>query len=338
MIEFRKNWIDSLKGAGILCVVVGHIFVGPAKDVVYLWHMPLFFLHSGYLYRPEPNLHRYFTEKSKHLLVPYLAFFLVISLRDIKAAVVAGDMAALVELPKSAILGGRQLKGWYGAFWFITVLFLTQQIANYIFPRFSKKVLSAMMVASTAGAYLTAPMTQSLAVPWSADTVLFTLPLFFLGWQYRIARLDYSRKFDVVSSFISIAGLVAVSCHYLHPFDLKYLDYGTPFGTLAVALFVIHSIVRLAQRLPDHAPMAIALGKVGQASMVIMFTHLAINIYLKDRLHVESPFVRFLVSIAVPWLMYLVIERTAIGRAVFLGYWHSRRSTTASAALANPYT
>ena len=62
----RIDYIDSLKGLAILCVVVGHIpeiyirrgFTGPVMsktlldimNIVYMFHMPLFMMISGFLY------------------------------------------------------------------------------------------------------------------------------------------------------------------------------------------------------------------------------------------------------------------------------------------------
>lgn len=61
----RTLWIDSLKGVAILCVVLGHVALGyrgipmypeyswlmtAIGDAVYAFHMPLFFVLSGYMY------------------------------------------------------------------------------------------------------------------------------------------------------------------------------------------------------------------------------------------------------------------------------------------------
>lgn len=44
MIEFR-NWIDIAKGIGIILVVIGHT-IGSQRvnDIIYTFHMPLFFI------------------------------------------------------------------------------------------------------------------------------------------------------------------------------------------------------------------------------------------------------------------------------------------------------
>ena len=72
----RVDYLDVAKGIAILSVVVGHTFSAydPGSlmnKFIYSFHMPLFFLLSGYFYRQQefkPAL----IKKVKNLLVPYL--------------------------------------------------------------------------------------------------------------------------------------------------------------------------------------------------------------------------------------------------------------------------
>ena len=49
----RLIWIDILKGLGILTVVFAHCYIPDEllKKIIYTFHMPLFFLISGYLHK-----------------------------------------------------------------------------------------------------------------------------------------------------------------------------------------------------------------------------------------------------------------------------------------------
>lgn len=50
----RYEYIDIAKGIGILLVVWAHILlVGVSHRVIYAFHMPLFFMISGMLFRRE---------------------------------------------------------------------------------------------------------------------------------------------------------------------------------------------------------------------------------------------------------------------------------------------
>lgn len=51
----RQNWIDWSKSIGIYLVVLGHcsFFNKDIEGFIYTFHMPLFFMISGYLYKDE---------------------------------------------------------------------------------------------------------------------------------------------------------------------------------------------------------------------------------------------------------------------------------------------
>ena len=83
MIEFRI-WIDIAKGIGIILVVIGHT-IGSQRvnDIIYTFHMPLFFILSGYLLKDIYSIQdfkRNLINKSKRLLIPLLCYMLLIVL------------------------------------------------------------------------------------------------------------------------------------------------------------------------------------------------------------------------------------------------------------------
>ena len=50
----RIDWIDSLKGFGMLLVVLSHTAIDhDTNRILYAFHMPLFFLISGFLFSPH---------------------------------------------------------------------------------------------------------------------------------------------------------------------------------------------------------------------------------------------------------------------------------------------
>lgn len=73
----RNQNIDILKGIGILCVLLGHITSsGRLHNLIYTFHMPLFFMASGYFYRPQSTA--ILASKLLHTIgIPYLMFSLL---------------------------------------------------------------------------------------------------------------------------------------------------------------------------------------------------------------------------------------------------------------------
>lgn len=82
-VKMVINWINALKGIGIILVVLGHLL---AKDYpfvtpyIYMFHMPLFFFISGYLFKPDLNFRSYFIKKFFSFGIPYLSFLFILFL------------------------------------------------------------------------------------------------------------------------------------------------------------------------------------------------------------------------------------------------------------------
>lgn len=48
--ENRLDYVDFLKGMGILLVIIGHTINSVLRGVIFSFHMPLFFMTSGMTY------------------------------------------------------------------------------------------------------------------------------------------------------------------------------------------------------------------------------------------------------------------------------------------------
>lgn len=71
----RIEWIDIAKGIAILLVIIGHSakFGSIARNIIFSFHMPLFFILSGYTYRPANDISvllMHLKKSIKHLLIP----------------------------------------------------------------------------------------------------------------------------------------------------------------------------------------------------------------------------------------------------------------------------
>lgn len=80
MMINRNIAIDIAKGIGILLVIIGHGAIPSwSKDAIFSFHMPLFFILSGYFFRDETPLIR-MRKDAKRLLLPYVVTIAVITL------------------------------------------------------------------------------------------------------------------------------------------------------------------------------------------------------------------------------------------------------------------
>ena len=72
MAKQRLDWLDIAKGIAILLVIVGHTVNNPSiiRQVIFSFHMPLFFILAGYTFRIKPWGELLKTSATR-LLVPY---------------------------------------------------------------------------------------------------------------------------------------------------------------------------------------------------------------------------------------------------------------------------
>ena len=130
----REEWIDAAKGIAILAVVLGHTyqFGNAVHSFVYSFHIPLFFLLSGYFCKPVgPDIRK----TAARLLLPYFLLCVVmicISLVSTPPSAAWFKKMALIILWAS---GGDvpilNISG-VGIPWFLMALFLAKIMYGYI--------------------------------------------------------------------------------------------------------------------------------------------------------------------------------------------------------------
>lgn len=70
----RIQYIDSVKGFAIILMIFGHMRFHNLNWFIYSFHMPLFFILSGFFFNPRKSI----SKRIKKLMIPYLITSLVI--------------------------------------------------------------------------------------------------------------------------------------------------------------------------------------------------------------------------------------------------------------------
>ncbi len=122
----RLVWLDDLKGIGIILVIWGHMNIPLILEHwIYSFHMAMFFVISGYLYKPNSNLKEYISKKAKNLIIPYLIF----AVPSFILAILKGD-GIFNSILNFFYLNGKV--GWNSPIWYFIVLFLVNVVYNYL--------------------------------------------------------------------------------------------------------------------------------------------------------------------------------------------------------------
>lgn len=301
----KIEWIDNIKGFGIICVVIGHI-THFENSFIFLFHIPLFFFISGYLFNFKPTK-TYFIGKTKHLLLPYFVYLTLILIPQMLI-----DKQPIIKIISRFLLGGRFLYTWTGVFWFTTCLFFTQQIINLL-QKVNIKVISILMLIFLCSAYINS-IYWNKNIPLNINVCLFSCPIFFLGYLMK----DFIRNSNIHLAVIilSIGSIIVLSHIFPHiKLDMKNSDYGIPIVSFCLSIIIVLSFIFLFKKL--H--LGSSLGIFGKASMVIMYLHQPIHYIFTDFLHVTNQWFITIIAILIPLAFYYLFNKSTITKKYLLG-------------------
>lgn len=249
-MQKRNYGIDFVRGIGILLMILGHLYPPTYVKLIYSFHMPLFFIISGYLYNAGSKRGEGYIRKQFHrLIVPYLVF----SAFNILFAIFEGLMKNQLD--------GNQIRiwlrgvgtavnryGWMGKWvqlWFLPAMF----IASVIFHMIS----NIKNVALRYGVLGLCPLVsyalylfQAPKLIWNIDSALMAVLFMYFGKMLRdhqaVSRIcEWSeRNLLLLTGFMLSVG---VFCGFINvaPFGSVFFDansYGN-FGLMAASGMLI---------------------------------------------------------------------------------------------------
>ncbi|MGN0222518.1 MAG: acyltransferase family protein [Muribaculaceae bacterium] len=125
---------DVLKGIGIILVLFGHTAIPmEAKNVIYMFHMPLFFLCSGLFYKSK-SIPQQIANDAKRLLIPWLTFFVIYQLAYFAILQVpTPNISRYIDYVAENYSLLNEHSIWYFTIWFLPCLFLIRTLYNIIY-------------------------------------------------------------------------------------------------------------------------------------------------------------------------------------------------------------
>jgi polysaccharide biosynthesis protein PslL len=253
MKQKRELWIDIAKGLGIITVVMGHSGNELAHHYFFWFHMPLFFMLSGYTFKAHTNTNEFllwFKKRAKQLLIPYISFAIIITVVKFGIDITQGNLniLSLVKDSIRIVYGGQLLRGQYAVFWFITCLFLTQLVFALIVMRF-KEIKTQLLIVGIA--FLFAHVESKLLtvhnipIPWNADVTLLALTYYSFGFYTRRFLINIIQRHLTTIVLLIISIMLIIGNHFeifTYELDLKYRIYNNLLLDLVIPLSFITTI------------------------------------------------------------------------------------------------
>lgn len=192
MAKERIHWIDIARGIAILCVFFGHTVSTPAPIgvFIYFFHMPLFFVLSGYCFSAERKYKDFLIVKLKTVVLPIFTIGLTGSilvsllLRFVKHETVDWKWVLLnpiIQLGEHSLL------------WYLAALFVALNVFYGLVKLLKDKPAVLLTVSFIIGlaAYV---YIEKIGVnlPWSSDTACVALP--FVAFGYFLKKSDFAEK------------------------------------------------------------------------------------------------------------------------------------------------
>lgn len=317
----RDQSLDVLKGIGMLAVVFGHVHGGLPSRMLYIFHMPLFFIVSGYLFRPSLRWRDALKKYSVRLVVPYLVFLFVLQLdRFYLAYHRGGGLRLLFQLAK-ALWGGEQLTGRVGVFWFPACLFLTLIAYQWLRPYLRGGLGAGLLLGFATTSFAVQRWAPDFWLPWAANLVPMSLVFFHAGYVFRSRSWNDKTESMVfaLALVVSIAYAAGMWWHGWPSIGMKRGGFGWPFLTVFAAFCSVYVLWQLSRRLAKVPLFGSSLATIGVASLVIMYLHQAVQMSVRDAMPTKVLLLRMLLGVCVPLLVYFLVERFRLTRMLLLG-------------------
>lgn len=280
----RDSVLDIIKGLCILCVVYGHVVTeGTLHDFVYMFHVGVFFLISGYFLHPdkEKGFGTFLIKKAKGLYIPYLLLCIPLWLGNNLLL----DMHWVNEYKDWAEIGKRivvcltfqgspflALQGWFLKSLFFA-LGLTYLVVKHVKVRWQQYAIFG-------GLYLCGYLLNhdGIELPWKLNRELILSSTCFLGYRLQVCGLYNAlpaAKQNKGRYLIAVAGLGAILllCSRWIKFDAYSCQFSFPGAYPLFALLGLMLCVAVSKLFSLVNGVNQALAYIGRHTLVILLLH-----------------------------------------------------------------
>jgi len=309
----RLDYLDLTKAVAIICMVWLHIgtkFV-ITDHIVHVFHMPVFFVISGYLFKTGRSFPFFLKRKVKSLILPY--FFWGILLCVFWTVIYISNNSQDSIYPLKSILysllyNNAELSPYGCIQWFFTTLFFAN-VFFYLIVFLTKEnkrliVLLSLILGLIGALVAFLPFRLPLGMDISFMAV------FFMGIGYLVKDIDLNR-FHILLLF-----LFAVICFVLNQnciWNMRKMDYGIAVlymmgsSSSSLVLIGICEIVCAKVRSSVLKPF-LFIGK--NSIWILIFNNLYINLL--------NMFLKSL-SLKIPVICFLLLVITFLIPTIILG-------------------
>ncbi|WP_129730513.1 acyltransferase family protein [Ectobacillus funiculus] len=334
----RETWLDAAKGFAMILVVAGHAYNhNDFITYIYWFHMPAFFLFSGYVSKPitQWSQMRFYIKKRAHsLLIPYFTYLGIFTAFRYIGELTHGNFSFSWYMKDigSLLVGGRFITSYYGVFWFITCLFFTQLLFQVIFLLFKRTtarllfILAFYIVSHIEGWYVGtldgSEPSLHVFVPWNVDTSMLALCYYSIGYYAKTYLKQIPALLTGMCTLLTAGCITLQECNLLdYHLSIKYLVFGNYILDLFIPFIMIISYCGIFQLIKSVKIVSL-LSFINHRGLIIMYLHIGINKILLQFIDYGNILYTIL-GVSIPlFISILLIENKHKIRAFLLHFLH----------------
>lgn len=221
-VKRREEHFDIAKGIAILTVIMGHVIHECViKNWIFSFHMPIFFLISGYFFYKKESK-SFIRAKAKQLIIPYVATCIGIIVSSIIVNILLHDTSVIKDSVKEWIVASLYGSGGVhevpfhipqiGATWFLWALFFCLIIMNSIVDsKYAYLIVGCLFFIGWKSAEL-------VWLPMSIQPALVCLLFVYLGYlckKENILNKDIPKGWIIAIALIWVVAFVYGGHMYL---------------------------------------------------------------------------------------------------------------------------
>lgn len=286
MINRRVNYVSIAKAIGIVLVVIGHCVKGRVGNFIYLFHMPLFFMITGYLFKDSSvrDLSTYIKRKIKSIYVPFViwnALFLVFH-----------NLFFYIGFYKDGVLGLHRIDNGYSLLkellgvltlthmeqvtaptWYLRVLFIATLMYAVICVLFNhnKKIRMVLL-----GVTYIIPFVFYYAYHGHNSVIIYgilcTIAMFFIEVGRCYKEFETDKIYN--NTGIIIAFILLVIMNEFGHINIVSIEFENPIFLFVASLLGLYMVMGISKAL-DKSSLRIKkyLIFIGDHTMIILVLH-----------------------------------------------------------------
>lgn len=272
--------MDVAKAIAILAVIIGHTkYNDTLRIILYTFHLPVFFLISGYFFKFDQDFFHFLSKKVKSYLLPYTFFAGIILLFNYWDSDYNEEFTEQVY--EELVYQQR-----YQSIWFLTSLFLGVMIFWLIFKVTKQNTWGIILICTALSITFSLYDKQAEeALNWNLDSafiIQFYLAAGYLLKKYDLVECLTSKglwRLPWMLALLTFGGLLTYANYVITDgdyYELYHMQLGTIYLPMLAAVSISLGIIILASTMQKLRPLVY----LGQNTLVYFALHQSVCLAL----------------------------------------------------------